>query len=85
MEFCSDCKSIMVPKNVGAKTVLVCRGCGREKKKVKAGEYKIVGPSRNKKGDVVVIEEESKVDLEEQRRYMDDLYGYGSDGSDFED
>jgi DNA-directed RNA polymerase subunit M/transcription elongation factor TFIIS len=74
----------MVPKNIGTKTILVCRGCGREKKTVKVGEYKITEPSRNKRGEVIVVEEESKRDLEEQRRYMDDLYGIGGD-SDFED
>ncbi len=84
MEFCSECKSLMVPKNTGSRTILVCRGCGREKKKVKVGEYKIQETSNRKRGDVVIIEDESKLDLEEQRRYMDDLYGFGSDG-DFEE
>jgi DNA-directed RNA polymerase subunit M/transcription elongation factor TFIIS len=74
----------MVPKNQGSKKVLVCRGCGREKKKINVGEYKIRETSRNKHGDVVIVEEEIKKDAEEQRRYMDDLYGYGGD-SDFED
>ncbi|RMF89277.1 MAG: hypothetical protein D6733_06625 [Methanobacteriota archaeon] len=84
MEFCSQCKSLMVPKNVGSRTVLVCRGCGHEKKKVKVGEYKITEESRNKKPDVMVVEEEMKKDIEEQRRYMEDLYGVGGDG-DFEE
>jgi DNA-directed RNA polymerase subunit M/transcription elongation factor TFIIS len=74
----------MVPKNVGSKKILVCRGCGREKKKVKVGEYKITEASRNKHGEVVVVEEELKSDIEEQRRYMDDLYGFGGD-TDFEE
>ena len=85
MEFCSECKGLMVPKHVKKKIVLVCRVCGREKKKVKVGEYKITEPSRNKRGNVVIIEEESKKDAEEQRRYIDDLYGYGGDSGDFEE
>ncbi len=83
MEFCSECKSLMVPKQVRERTVLVCRGCGREKKKVKVGEYKITEAARNRRGDVPVIEEDMREDMEEQRRYMEDLYRY--DGSDFEE
>ncbi len=79
MEFCKECKSLMVPKQTGDKKVLVCRGCGREKKKVKVGEYKITEASSNKTGDVLVLEEDYKDNVEEQRRYMEDLYG-DSDG-----
>lgn len=84
MEFCSECKSLMVPKEVGSKKILVCRGCGHEKKRVKVGEYTITEQARNKREEIVVIEEETKRDFEEQRRYNDDLYGLGGD-SDFED
>lgn len=84
MEFCPECKSLMVPKNVGEKTILVCRMCGREKKKIKVREYKITEAQRNRRGDVLVVDEDQKRDIEEQRRYMEDLYGYGSD-SDFEE
>jgi DNA-directed RNA polymerase subunit M/transcription elongation factor TFIIS len=74
----------MVPKEVGSRKILVCRSCGHEKKKLKVGEYKITESGGNKQRDVVVIEEESKTDLEERRRYLDDLYGPGGDG-DFEE
>lgn len=84
MEFCSECKSLMVPKEVGTRKILVCRSCGHEKKKLKVGEYKITESGGNKQRDVIVIEEESKMDLEERRRYLDDLYGVGGDG-DFEE
>ncbi|MFV2041475.1 MAG: hypothetical protein ACC644_05730 [Candidatus Hydrothermarchaeales archaeon] len=84
MEFCAECKSLMVPKEVGTRKILVCRSCGHEKKKLKVGEYKITESGGNKQRDVVVIEEESKTDLEERRRYLDDLYGVGEDG-DFEE
>ncbi len=84
MEFCSECKSLMVPKEVGSRKILVCRSCGHEKKKVKVGEYKITEAARSKQREVVVIDEESKLDVEEWRRYLDDLYGVGSE-SDFED
>jgi DNA-directed RNA polymerase subunit M/transcription elongation factor TFIIS len=69
----------MVPKNVGSKTILVCRGCGHEKKKVSVREYKITEESKNRRGDVPVVEEETKTDVEDQRRYMEDLYGFGSE------
>lgn len=84
MEFCSDCKSLMVPKVMGTKKVLICRGCGKKKKKLKVGEYKISEAPLNRHGDVPIIEEDNKKDLEEERRYMGDLYGFGGD-SDFED
>jgi len=74
----------MVPKNVGSKTILVCRSCGREKKKVRVGDYKIKESSQGRRGDVVVIEEDRKRDVEEERRYMEDLYGMGGEG-DFEE
>ncbi|GBE56652.1 hypothetical protein BMS3Bbin16_00861 [archaeon BMS3Bbin16] len=74
----------MVPKEVGTRKILVCRSCGHEKKKLKVGEYKITESGGNKQRDVIVIEEESKMDLEERRRYLDDLYGVGGDG-DFEE
>jgi DNA-directed RNA polymerase subunit M/transcription elongation factor TFIIS len=74
----------MVPKEVGSRKILVCRSCGHEKKKVKVGEYKIKEAARSKQREVVVIEQESKLDVEERRRYLDDLYGVGSE-SDFED
>jgi hypothetical protein len=48
------------------------------------GEYKITESGSNKQRDIVVIEEESKTDAAERRRYLDDLYGVGSE-SDFED
>jgi len=85
LEFCAECKSLMVPKEMGARKILVCRSCGHEKKKLKVGEYTITKPGGNKQRDVVVIEEESKTDAEERRRYLDDLYGgVGGDG-DFEE
>jgi DNA-directed RNA polymerase subunit M/transcription elongation factor TFIIS len=69
---------------VGSRKILVCRSCGHEKKKLKVGEYKITESGSNKQRDIVVIEEESKTDAAEWRRYLDDLYGVGSE-SDFED
>lgn len=74
----------MVPKEVDSKKILVCRSCGHEKKKVKVGEYKITESGGNKTRDIVVIEEEAKTDVEERRRYLDDLYGVGGE-SDFEE
>jgi DNA-directed RNA polymerase subunit M/transcription elongation factor TFIIS len=74
----------MVPKNNGSKPVLICRGCGKEKKKVKIGEYTITEAPKNKHADVFFVEEESKANTDENRKYMYDLYGYGGD-SDFED
>jgi DNA-directed RNA polymerase subunit M/transcription elongation factor TFIIS len=74
----------MVPKEMGSRKILVCRSCGHEKKKLKVGEYKITESGSNKQRDIVVIEEESKTDVEERRRYLDDLYGVGGDG-DFEE
>jgi DNA-directed RNA polymerase subunit M/transcription elongation factor TFIIS len=75
----------MVPKEVGTRKILVCRSCGHEKKEVRVEEYTITLTGGNKQRDVVVIEEESKMDVEERRRYLDDLYhGIGGD-SDFEE
>jgi DNA-directed RNA polymerase subunit M/transcription elongation factor TFIIS len=65
----------MVPKNSGNKTVLVCRRCGYEVAKFKAYKYKIVENIRHKHGDILVVEGKSKRDIEEQRRYIVDLYG----------
>lgn len=83
MEFCSECKNLMVPKEVDSKKILVCRGCGREKKGYVKRDYKLIEEGAHKEAEVPVIEEEAKNNAEEKRKYNDDLYGYG-EGSDFE-
>lgn len=86
MEFCPKCKGIMLPKlsgkNKGA--VLVCRRCKHQKKTIKKAEYKIVVATHEKPREVAVIEGEEKVDREEERRYLQELYG-GGEGGDYEE
>ncbi|MFH1774256.1 MAG: hypothetical protein ABH874_04780 [Methanobacteriota archaeon] len=75
MEFCPSCKSFMIPKNTGNKTVLVCRRCGTKVDKFSASKYRITERARHKHGDILVVEEDKKRKSEEERKYITDLYG----------
>lgn len=75
LEFCPSCKSFMVPKGKGSKTVLVCSRCGKKVTKFSAAKYKITESGERKRGEISVIEEDAKKDTEEQRKYLIDLYG----------
>lgn len=65
----------MVPKIVDDKHVLVCRSCGHKVRKFRAEEYKLTEVNKHKGRDILIVEEEMKSTLEEDRRYLEDLYG----------
>jgi len=65
----------MIPKVVKDKHILVCRSCGREVSKFKTREYRITEVNRRRGRDVVIVEGEKKRTTEEERRYLEDLYG----------
>lgn len=65
----------MVPKGKGSKIFLVCSRCGKKVTKFSASKYKITESGEHKRGEVSVIEEDKKKDIEEQRKYLIDLYG----------
>jgi len=75
----------MLPKASGKDkgNVLICRRCKHQKKTVKKGEYKIVVTTREKPKEIAVIETEGRVNREEERKYMQELYGGGE--SDYEE
>ncbi len=75
MKFCPSCKSVMLPQTEGEKTVLVCKSCGKVIKKFKTKEYKIAEKVEHKQGDILVVEEESKNEADEDRKYIVDLIG----------
>lgn len=75
MKFCPSCKSVMLPQTDGKKTVLTCRNCGKVIKKFEIKEYKIAEKVEHKHGDILVVEEEKKKGVEEERKYIVDLYG----------
>ncbi len=75
LEFCSSCKSLMVPKNSKDGMVLVCPTCGHKIKKFKATKYKIKEDANQDKKDILVIEEGKRKTTTEQRKYLTDLYG----------
>ncbi len=75
MKFCPTCKSVMLPQADGKKTVLICRNCGKVIKKFVSKEYKIAEKVKHKHGDILVVEEEEKKGLDEERKYIVDLYG----------
>lgn len=75
MEFCPKCKSIMVPKVQGKKTVLVCRSCGYKAEHFSASKYKITESVQHKRGDILVVEGKKKKSADEERKYEADLYG----------
>lgn len=75
MEFCSSCRSIMIPKSAGSKTILVCRGCGRKLKNFSVDKYRITESNRRKVEDILVVEGGRKKSTEEERKYLIDLYG----------
>lgn len=85
MEFCPKCKSVLLPKKVNEESYLFCRKCNYKKKKIKRNEYKIVTESHEKAKEIAIIEEERKADREEERRYMQELYGsYAESESEFD-
>lgn len=75
MEFCSSCKSLMVPKKDKGGTILVCSSCGHKIKNFKIGKYRIKERVSQKRKDILVIEEEKRKTTAEQRKYINDLYG----------
>ena len=75
MYFCPSCKSIMIPKIVDDKRVLVCRSCGHKVRKFRVGEYKLTEVNKHTGRDIIIVEEEIKRTPEEDRKYQDDLYG----------
>lgn len=75
MEFCPTCKNMLLPRNKGNKTILVCRICGHEVKKFREKEYTITEDSQRARKEIAIVEESEKKDVEDQRGYMEDLYG----------
>lgn len=75
MEFCSSCKSLLVPQNSENRKVLVCRLCGHEVKDFKAGKYRIKEDVNRDRRDILIIEEGKRKTTTEQRKYLTDLYG----------
>lgn len=82
MQFCSSCKSLMIPKNSKKGIILVCRSCGHEIKKFTANKYKIKEAVTKDRTDIAIIEEEKRKTTKDDRKYITDLYGTeGSEGS----
>ncbi len=75
MKFCPGCKSVMLPQTEGKKTVLTCRSCGKVVKKFALKEYKIAEKVEHKSADILVVEDDNKKGLDEERKYNMDLYG----------
>ncbi len=75
MEFCKKCGSLMLPKKEKNKTILICSKCGHKIAKFEKDKYKITKDVDMKPKDVAVIETEKKKKSEEERRYIQDLYG----------
>jgi len=77
LEFCPECKSFMVPKKVGEKAVLTCRGCGKEVSSFKPSAYRITTTAQRTRRDIPIIEGQKRGEREEDHRYLTDLYGGG--------
>ncbi len=76
MKFCPECKSVMLPRRTGRKTVLTCSSCGHTVKKFRIGDYKLKEGAEHKHArDILIVEEKKKKDAEEERKYIVDLYG----------
>lgn len=65
----------MVPKSKGNKTFLVCSRCGEKVTKFNPAKYKITESGEHKRGEIPVVEGGRKKNVEEQRKYIIDLYG----------
>jgi O-acetyl-ADP-ribose deacetylase (regulator of RNase III) len=65
----------MVPKSTGGDKVLACRSCGREIREFSPTKYKITKESRQRGGDIPVIEGGKRKASDEERKYIIDLYG----------
>ena len=81
MEFCSKCKSFMIPKREEDQMILVCTGCDHKVKKFKKNKYKIVQSNKKIEADIIVMEGGSERDAAAEKRYNNDLYGNGIDVS----
>ncbi|MEE8167330.1 MAG: hypothetical protein V3T58_00470 [Candidatus Hydrothermarchaeales archaeon] len=75
MRFCPSCKSFMLPRNEGSKTVLTCSSCGRTIKKFRIRDYKLTKDMKHKHWDILVVEGEKTKISDEKRKYLADLYG----------
>lgn len=75
LEFCSSCKSLMVPQNSENRKVLVCSLCGHRVEKFNVGKYRIKEDVNRGRKDILIIEEGKRKTTEEQRKYLTDLYG----------
>ena len=72
IEFCSECGSMLVPKD-GEENVLQCPDCGNEQKLSDEGDYKIKEEKRDAKSpEVAVVEEEKEKKIKEPKYDIDD-------------
>jgi transcription factor S len=62
MEFC-NCGGLMIPQKAGSKITLVCRKCGKKKTGSKEKKFKISAFNAEKKGKIIVVDKNSKVDV----------------------
>ncbi len=72
MEFCSDCGSMLVPRE-GDGQVLECPDCGNEEKLSDEGDYKIKEEKKGRKSpEVAVVEDEEEKKIQRQEYDIDD-------------
>ncbi|MHA1211279.1 MAG: transcription factor S [Candidatus Heimdallarchaeota archaeon] len=56
MEFCDDCGSMLTPKKIDSKVVMMCPKCGEGKKELGKGELLTEEIKHSKEEKIVVIE-----------------------------
>ena len=72
MKFCSECKSMLIPKEEGS-DLLKCPECGNEEKLDEEQGYKIEEENKNQKtSEVAVVEEEKEKKIREPEYEIDD-------------
>lgn len=71
MEFCSECGTVLMPKEKGKNTWLVCPDCDHYRKLKEEDDYKIGEEKEKEKKDVTVIEEEESKKIKEPEYDLD--------------
>lgn len=63
MEFCDKCGGVVMPRKAGAKVVMACRSCGKEKTTTLRKDFKlstdVVKPEAGPEAGIVVVEKKT--------------------------
>lgn len=79
MKFCSNCGTMLIPKEKGKGIKLVCPECGHWKKLKDEDDYKISGKKTKKKPEKVAVVEEEEEEKKKKKRIEEETYDIDTD------